>query len=127
QVVQHSVVFREGSTVSELARQLEAEKLARAEDVQRVARDELFLRTLDISAESLEGYLFPDTYQFVKGMTTEEILARMVARMRERISAEILAGARARNVSVHQLLTLASIIEKEAVERSEMPLISAVF
>src|SRR5262249_57847409 len=62
-----------------------------------------------------------------KGMTTEEILARMVARMRERISAEILAGARARNVSVHQLLTLASIIEKEAVERSEMPLISAVF
>jgi UPF0755 protein len=51
----------------------------------------------------------------------------MVARMRERISAEILAAARARNLSVHQLLTLASIIEKEAVERSEMPLISAVF
>jgi len=127
QVVQHSVVFREGSTVSELARQLEVEKLARAEDVQRVARDELFLRSLDLSAESLEGYLFPDTYQFVKGMTTEEILARMVGRMRERVSADIIAAARAREISVHQLLTMASIIEKEAVERREMPLISAVF
>src|SRR5262249_59450535 len=57
----------------------------------------------------------------------EEILGRMVARMRERVSADILAAARARNLSFHQLLTLASIIEKEAVDRSEMPLISAVF
>jgi peptidoglycan lytic transglycosylase G len=127
QVMQHSVVFREGQTVAELAGQLAAESLAKRDDVLRLARDGLFLRTLDISAESLEGYLFPDTYQFVKGMTTEEILARMVARMRDRISAEILAAARARNMSVHQLLTLASIIEKEAVERTEMPLISAVF
>jgi UPF0755 protein len=127
QVLQHNVVFREGQTVGELAGQLAVESLAKRDDVSRLARDGLFLRTLDISAESLEGYLFPDTYQFVKGMTTEEILARMVARMRERISAEILGAARARNMSVHQLLTLASIIEKEAVERSEMPLISAVF
>src|SRR5215813_8830592 len=127
QVLQHSVILREGQTVSELAGQLAVEGLAKRDEVVRLARDGLFLRTLDISGESLEGYLFPDTYQFVKGMTTEEILARMVARMRERISAEILAAARARNISVHQLLTLASIIEKEAVERSEMPLISAVF
>ena len=75
----------------------------------------------------MEGYLFPDTYQFVKGMTPEEILARMVARMREKISPELLAEARARDLSLHQVLTLASIIEKEAVETSEMPLISAVF
>ena len=47
--------------------------------------------------------------------------------MRERVSAEILATARSRDLSFHQLLTLASIIEKEAVDRSEMPLISAVF
>jgi UPF0755 protein len=60
-------------------------------------------------------------------MTPEEILARMVARMREKISPELLAEARARDVSLHQMLTLASIIEKEAVESSEMPLISAVF
>jgi UPF0755 protein len=127
QVLQHNVVFREGATVAELARQIEAERLAKAQDILRVARDGLFLRTLDLPADSVEGYLFPDTYQFVKGMTPEEMLARMVARMRERISPEILAAARAEDLSLHQLLTLASIIEKEAVERSEMPLISAVF
>jgi UPF0755 protein len=127
QVLQHNVVFREGSTVAELARQLENERLALADDILRVARDGPFLRTVEVPADSVEGYLFPDTYQFVKGMMPEEILARMVARLRERISPEILAAARARDLSMHQLLTLASIIEKEAVERREMPLISAVF
>ena len=60
-------------------------------------------------------------------MTAEDILTRMVARMRDQISAETLALARARDLSVHQLLTLASIIEREAVDRKEMPLIAAVF
>ena len=127
QVLQHNVVFREGSTLQELGRLLEAEGLAKAEDIARVARDGLFLRTQDVRADSLEGYLFPDTYQFVKGMTPEEMLARMVARMRERVSPDLLTEAAARDLSLHQVLTLASIIEKEAVDRSEMPLISAVF
>ncbi len=126
-VLQHLVTFQEGSTLGELARQLESERLAPAEDILRVANDAVFLKTLDVQADSVEGYLFPDTYQFVKGMTPEEILARMVARMREKISPEILAEARQREMTTHQLLTLASIIEKEAVESSEMPLISAVF
>jgi UPF0755 protein len=127
QVLQHAVIFREGSSLGELARLLAESGLARAEDVFRVARDPVFLRQLEVRADSLEGYLFPDTYQLVKGMTAEEILARMVARLRERVTPEITAAAEARELSLHQLLTLASIIEREAVERSEMPLISAVF
>ena len=126
-VRQHAVLFREGGSLTDLARILETERLARADDVHRVARDPVFLKTLDIHAESLEGYLYPDTYQFVRGMTPEEILARMAARMRDQISPEVLERARARDLSVHQVLTLASIIEKEAVIRVEMPLISAVF
>lgn len=126
-VLQHLVVFPEGGTLGELARQLDGERLASAEDVLRVGKDPVFLRTLDIPADSVEGYLFPDSYQFVKGMTPEEILARMVARMREKISPEVLTEAHARDLTMHQLLTLASIIEREAVESSEMPLISAVF
>ncbi len=127
QVLQHNLVFPEGATVLDLARLLEKERLTRAEDVLRVATDPVFLRTVDVRADSLEGYLFPDTYQFVKGMTPEEMLARMVARLREKISPEILVEDHAHDLSLHQLLTLASIIEKEAVEASEMPLISAVF
>jgi UPF0755 protein len=127
QVRQHPVVLREGSTLAELAEQLAAEGLAKGDDVLRVGRDDQFLRTLGVPAGSVEGYLFPDTYQFVKGMTGEEILGRMIARMRERVSGELLAAARARDLNFHQLLTLASIIEKEAVDPGEMPLISAVF
>ena len=126
-VRQHAVLFREGDSLAELALALERERLTRADDILRVSRDPVFLKTLAIGADSLEGYLFPDTYQLVKGMTPEEILARMAARMRDQITLDLLEQTRARDITVHQLLTLASIIEKEAVVRSEMPLISAVF
>jgi len=126
-VINHAVLLREGFTLAELAQAVEAEGLARAEDVVRVGRDPLFLRTLEIPASSVEGYLFPDTYQFVKGVTPEEMLARMVAKMRSQLTPDILKAAEARGLNMHQLLTLASIIEREGVERKELPLISAVF
>ena len=126
-VRKHMVVFPEGGTVQELGRLLEAEHLASAKEVLRLAGDPNFLRPLGIEAESLEGYLFPDTYQFIKGMTTEEMLVRMVQRLREQMTPEILARAEAMGLTPHQLLTLASIIEKEAIAPQELRLISAVF
>jgi UPF0755 protein len=126
-VVQHNVLLREGATLTELARLIEAERLGGADEILRVARDPIFLKTLGLEVESLEGYLFPDTYQLVKGMTPEEILFRMVARMRDQLTRDIQAQAQERDLSVHQLLTLASIIEREAADPKEMPLISAVF
>jgi UPF0755 protein len=126
-VKQHLVLHPEGATVSELARVLEAERLAAAADVLRVARDPAFLRAQGIDGPSVEGYLFPDSYQFVRGMTTEEILGRMVQRLRAKLGPDIATHARERRLSVHQLLTLASIIEREAVVRDEMRIISGVF
>ncbi len=126
-VKKHIVVFPEGETVNELARLLEAEELASAEEVRWLARDPTFLRSLGIEAESLEGYLFPDSYQFIKGMTAGDMLARMVQRLREQVTPDILARAEAKGLTLHQLLTLASIIEKEAMVPQERPLISAVF
>jgi UPF0755 protein len=126
-VLKHTVLLREGSTLAELAHAIEAEGLASAVDVLRVGQDPLFLRTLEIPASSAEGYLFPDSYQFVKGMPPEEILERMVTRMRGQLTPDILKAAEARGLNAHQLLTLASIIEREGVERTELPLISAVF
>jgi len=126
-VKQHAILHPEGATVTELARVLEADRLTTARDVARLSTDAAFLRTLSIDGPSLEGYLFPDTYQLVRGMTPEEILTRMVLRMRSKLGADIAARARARGFTVHQLLTLASIIEREAVDREEMRTISAVF
>ena len=126
-VLKHTVILREGFTLAELAHAIEAEGLASAADVLRVGQEPLFLRTLEIPASSVEGYLFPDSYQFVKGVPPEEMLERMVTRMRGQLTPDVLKAAEARGLNAHQLLTLASIIEREGVERSELPLISAVF
>jgi len=123
----HPVLHPEGATVAELARALETQRLARAEDVARVAADPVFLRSLDIDAPSLEGYVFPDTYYFTKGLTPAQILTRTVQRLRAKLTPEIVARVRGRGLNVHELLTLASIIEREAVVREELRLISAVF
>jgi UPF0755 protein len=123
----HLVLHPEGATIAELARTLEQAQLARAGDVTRIASDPALLRSLGVEAASLEGYAFPDTYHFAKGMTPEQILTRMVQRLRAKLTPEIVARARDRGMSVHQLLTLASIIEREAAVREERPVISGVF
>ena len=126
-VRQHVVLHPEGATVSELARLLETERLALADDVLKAAFSEKLRHALGVEGPSLEGYLFPDTYQFVRGMSVDEMLTRMVQRMRGKLSPEVQARAKERGLTVHQLLTLASIIEREAVDPSEQKLISAVF
>jgi UPF0755 protein len=95
--------------------------------VLRTATDPSFLWLQGIEAASVEGYLWPDTYQFVRGMTAAEILGRMVQRMHTKLSPDLRERARARNVTIHELLTFASIVEREAVARDEQALISAVF
>jgi len=123
----HQVLHPEGATIAELTRTLEQQQLAKAADVTRVAADPAFLRSLGVEAPSLEGYVFPDTYHFAKGLTPEQILTRMVQRLRAKLSPEVVARARDRGMDVHQLLTLASIIEREAAVEDERPLISGVF
>jgi UPF0755 protein len=124
----HLLVVTEGATIREVARQMEAEGLATAETVLQIASSPLFTRRLGIEADSVEGYLFPDTYQVTKGMRVEEVLGRMVHRFRERIATpEVIARAQAQELSLHQLVTLASIVEKEAVLAPERPIIARVF
>jgi UPF0755 protein len=113
--------------VAELARTLEAAHLAEAEDVLRAASDPALLGALGVEGASLEGYLFPDTYELVRGMSPAQILTRMVQRMQSKLTPAIRERARERGLTVHGLLTLASIIEREAVARDELRLISAVF
>ena len=124
----HLLVLPEGFTIRELARQLEAEGIAPAAEVIRVATDPMMAGSLGIEASSLEGYLFPDTYQVTKGTRVEEILGRMVQRFRERVGTpDVLARARERGLSLRQLVTLASIVEKETALASERPIIARVF
>lgn len=123
----HLLVLPEGFTVRELARQMEAEGLATIEEVIEASRDPQLLQALGIEADSLEGYLFPDTYQVFKGLRPGEVLARMVQRLREMVTPDLLAQAEGMGLTLHALLTLASIVEREGVLREELPLIAAVF
>jgi UPF0755 protein len=126
-VRQHPILHPEGASVAELARALESAHLASAPDILKAATDPVFLKSQGIEGPNAEGYLFPDTYHFVRGMTPEQILGRMIQRMQAKLTPQMRDRARARRVTVQELLTLASIIEREAVAREERRVISAVF
>jgi UPF0755 protein len=81
----------------------------------------------EIKAETFEGYLFPDTYLFPKDTTSEEIISTMVKRFRSVFKPEWKNRAEALGFSIHQVVTLASIVEKETGVASERPVISSVF
>jgi UPF0755 protein len=126
-VRQHAVLLPEGSTIAELGAILENARLASAADITRVSSDPAFLRAHGIDATSAEGYAFPDTYHFVRGQTAEQILGRMVQRMQQKLTPEMRARTQERKLSIHALLTLASIVEREAIVDDERRLIAAVF
>jgi UPF0755 protein len=123
----HPVLHPEGATVLELARTMGQQRLAPAADILRAAGDPAFLRSVGVEGTSLEGYVFPDTYYFTRGLTAEQMLARTVQRLRAKLTPALVARADERGLDVHELLTLASIIEREAVVHDERRLISAVF
>jgi UPF0755 protein len=124
----HLLVLRDGFTIRELARQLDAEGLVPAARVLQAATSPELARSLGIAADGLEGYLYPDTYQVAKGMRLEDILARMVERFGQKIATpDVLGRARDQGVTLHQLVTLASIVEKESGSREELPIIAGVF
>lgn len=75
----------------------------------------------------LEGYLFPDTYEVNRGAAAEEIIRLMLRRFEEVFNNDFQAQAAELEMSMHEIMTLASIIEREAVVPGERPVISAVF
>jgi len=121
------VTIPEGFNLQEIAVRLEKTDIGSAEDFLSLCNDADFLSSLSIEADSLEGYLFPETYTYASSTTPDQLLSAMVAQLNTRLTPELLASAKSLNLNRHQLLTLASIIQKEAGNVMEMPLISAVF
>jgi UPF0755 protein len=117
----------EGLTVREVAALLAARGLGDAEELRCLAADPAFLLSAGVPGPQLEGYLFPDTYRFAPSADPRTILATMVRRFHERFDAERWRRAAARGLGVNQVLTLASIVEKETGRADERPLIAAVF
>ena len=126
-VVRRRFTIPEGLTIKEIAARLEAERVTAAAPFIALATDPALAESLGIDGESLEGYLFPETYTFSAGVPPRDLLDAMVQQFRARLTPELLAAAEGLGLTRHQLVTLASIIQKEAGNNEEMPLISAVF
>lgn len=125
--IKYRVTVPEGYTFYDLAILLENYGLANAQAFLARGRDPVVLKESGIPGPSVEGYLFPDTYFLTRGLGEQLIIRLMVARFKEVFSGQYRERAQALNLSVHDVVTLASLIEKEAAVQEELPLISAVF
>jgi len=121
------VTIPEGYTVREIAKLVAERGLASTDTLLCLADDPEFLLAAGVLGPQLEGYLFPDTYRFAPGTDAGEVLATMVRRFHDRFDADRHRRTSARGLTVNQVLTLASIIEKETGKPEERPLIAAVF
>ena len=118
----HTVVVPEGYNIFDVAGAIEEAGLGKREDFLKIAQtDTALVRDLDPKAPSLEGYLFPDTYHFTRTQSMHDMAAAMVRRFRQNIKEMGL------NQNVHDVVTMASIIEKETGAPEERPEVASVF
>ena len=132
----HTVVVPEGYTIFDIARVVEEAGLGPAEDFVKAAQaDTALISDLDPGAHSLEGYLFPETYEFSRMMTVHDMVAAMIKQFRIVAGqagllpnsaagmTEGVAGPR----PMHELVTMASIVEKETSVPAERPEVASVY
>lgn len=117
----------EGLRIEEIAAIVDASGLAPGEEVARLARDPELSQALGVPFASLEGYLYPDTYTFAKGVSARAIVQAMVKRFDEEYARADAARGPAIALTEGEAATLASIIEKETGRPDERPRISCVF
>jgi len=126
-VVTYSVTIPEGKTIFDIAKIMEASGLGSTAGTLEKMRDPEFIKSTGIEEESLEGFLFPDTYHFSRDTVPEMILRRMVVKYKNVVNKEIVKQAEKTGLSIEDVIILASLVEKETARNFEKPLIAAVF
>lgn len=129
-VYYRTVVVPEGFTIFDIARAVEAAGLGPADDFLKVAQsDTALIADLTPNAPSLEGYLFPDTYEFSRMQTMHEIAATMVRQFRQVANqiGLIPIPPGLTDEDIERTVTMASIIEKETAVPEERPLVASVY
>jgi UPF0755 protein len=121
------ITFREGLTVKQMAALFESKGFGPADAFVRASKNVDLVRALDPAAQDLEGYLFPDTYSLPRKATADQLVARMVVSFEKALTPDVRAHAEARGIGLRQLVTLASIVEKETGNPTERPLVAAVY
>jgi UPF0755 protein len=125
-VITYAVSFPEGFTAAQCAERLASAGLADRDGFLAAVRNPGLATQLGVEGDSLEGYLFPETYRFARGTAPEELARAMVGQF-QRVWDEIEPLARERGLPMRDVVILASLIEKETGAPEERPLIASVF
>lgn len=123
----HTLTIPEGYTLKQIAAEIDRLQLADADQYLALATDPKVVASFGLEGRTLEGYQFPDTYHFPKGLPPKTLITRMVERFRNQFPEAWHKRAAELKMTLIQVVTLASIIEKETGDPSERPLISSVF
>ncbi len=126
-IIEYEVTVVEGDTLLEIGKKLAALKFTDIDTFNELVKDRDFLDALKINGPNIEGYLFPQTYKIPKGAPLKNILRLMVETLRGEYSDELTKRMNKIKWDENKVLTMASIIEKEAITDEERPLISAVY
>ena len=120
------VVVPEGLTAAEIGERFAARGIVDAREFTAAVADPALARELGVPAKSLEGYLFPETYRLPRAQTGPDV-ARVLVEQFKAAWRQVESRARERGLSMHQVVTLASIVEKETGASDERPKIASVF
>ena len=121
-VYTRTLTIPEGANMFDIAQRVETAQLGNKEAfLEAVKRNVTLISDLDAGAQSVEGYLFPDTYQFQRRATADQMVAAMVRRFRQ-AAAEIDLTQ-----NYHNIVTMASLVERETPIASERPVVASVF
>jgi len=126
-VYHYKITIPEGFNLNEIAATIAREGLMDEHGFLETARNPGLSHTLNIDADTVEGYLFPDTYYFTKGTDAERIISTMTRRFRQSLTPAMIEQAGKEGLTIHQAVTLASLIEKETGADNERPIVSSVF
>jgi len=121
------LTFPEGLTIREMASLYESRGFGTAREFLAAARDQSVVADLDPKAPDLEGYLFPETYALPRGTPAERLVALMLDRFRDAYSEDLRRLSEAQMLTTREVVTLASLVEKETGKAEERPLVAAVY
>lgn len=121
-----SVVIPEGKNLFEIAGLLEAKGITNGAEFIKLAKDESYAKELNIPATRFEGYLYPDTYKFTPKSSPKQVIKIMTNNFHNQVKSLDFSSPR-NNLTKHQLIILASVVEKETGASWERPMIAGVF
>lgn len=125
--IERKITIPEGLNIYEISQLLDEQKIVKEKDFLRLIKDQKFIESLlGEKLESLEGYLYPETYLFTKFTTAEELIGKMVKQALENYN-EVVPDGKSWIGSRHAFFTFSSLVEKESGSPEDRPLVASVF